>query len=798
MDELYRFVLLRGVSPGGDEKAPLLSIGSDAESKASYKRISGKLYDSPHLTESRELVASLVRNQLTCAEAFKRYQAYVDNMGEGLGAFIADLLGAITLMLRSTDATDPRFPAIVDLATALWLLETLKSDRHWDGAQFTQVLTEARLLLDNEGPAMLAKADVTKPKPHQSLAKKHPNKPVQPEFPFAMGYAAVSPPARRLARPAGLGELLIVRQKHHSYELGEIAHIENVLAKELRRRTHVRSDFSEQMTFLETETVQSQEQDLQSTDRFELATQSQKEAQSSVDITAGANVSGSYGPVTASASFGFAYHGAQSEATSLATRSAKETVQRAAQRTTERTLSRRQSLARHEVSETNLHEVNNESSEHVRGIYRWVNQVSKVGVYSYGARLMVELIVPQPAAFLKWATAQGGTTGPLPSRAVIANGGQLTQPGEITSANYLALAAQVGAAVKAPPPETIVIGSAIAQEYSRNSPGDGDPSYLFYKVDKTIALQSGYEATNAEVTILASTWAGNCYVAIGAAVGTGSNPNGSDAMPARITLSLNKERGSIPMAMVVQSAWGYSLSVTITGTRTEEAFQNWQIETFNAIEQAYQKRLSDWQDAQTAASIGSGIAIDGRNPAANQEIVRAELKRAAIELMAGASLDAFGAIDPWSGSKEPHIDFAQLKKQQDVIGFYEQVFEWEQISYALYPYFWGRHSDWVGALRLPDDSDSTYEAFLNAGAARLIVPVRPAFTNVGQYFITTGRMWNGGNAPAIGDPLYMSLAQELTARLASSNETLVGETWDVTLPTSLVYLQEGADLNPAP
>jgi hypothetical protein len=55
--------------------------------------------------------------------------------------------------------------------------------------------------------------------------------------------------------------------------------------------------------------------------------------------------------------------------------------------------------------------------------------------------------------------------------------------------------------------------------------------------------------------------------------------------------------------------------------------------------------------------------------------------------------------------------------------------------------------------------------------------------------------WNGGSAPIINDPLYISLAAEL--REANGGRTAgepVDEPWQIKVPTSLVILQADAVL----
>jgi hypothetical protein len=51
--------------------------------------------------------------------------------------------------------------------------------------------------------------------------------------------------------------------------------------------------------------------------------------------------------------------------------------------------------------------------------------------------------------------------------------------------------------------------------------------------------------------------------------------------------------------------------------------------------------------------------------------------------------------------------------------------------------------------------------------ARVIATVRSGFENAVQLFIETGLIWNGGEVPVIGDPMYMSIVDEMCKPLGT-------------------------------
>src|SRR5262249_58847694 len=89
----------------------------------------------------------------------------------------------------------------------------------------TPSYTAAMLLADAANPNGARRGAVAPARTPAPLSAAQPG--AQP-LPFA-------PP---LIRPAGVADLLVVKQQIKTYERGEIAHVENVLAGEKRSRAH--------------------------------------------------------------------------------------------------------------------------------------------------------------------------------------------------------------------------------------------------------------------------------------------------------------------------------------------------------------------------------------------------------------------------------------------------------------------------------------------------------------------------------------------------------------------------------
>src|SRR5690606_29128002 len=122
-----------------------------------------------------------------------------------------------------------------------------------------------------------------------------------------------------------------------------------------------------------------------------------------------------------------------------------------------------------------------------------------------------------------------------------------------------------------------------------------------------------------------------------------------------------------------------------------------------------------------------------------------------------------------------------------------QAFEWSQLQYVLYPYYWARPGDdqkgWINRI-LTNEHDFSFNDFLQAGYARVVVPVREGFEAAVSFFIEQGYVYNSIGEPQLNDPLYISIVDEIKERTgASQDEIPVGNPWETRLPTSAVIVR---------
>jgi len=184
------------------------------------------------------------------------------------------------------------------------------------------------------------------------------------------------------------------------------------------------------------------------------------------------------------------------------------------------------------------------------------------------------------------------------------------------------------------------------------------------------------------------------------------------------------------------------------------------------------------------------------------EIILAELKRLAIVMLGGPPADQLVSVDPGDPveGKQPTVDRESAAHATKSICFYEQAFEWPQISYTLYPYFWTGRDDWPEQSQ-QQAADLLFAAFLRAGAARVVLAVRPGFERAvcNRLAVALPEPWASGPALVPDEDPWLSLVEEIReAQDPSFGLVSVGDSWPVVLPTTLVALDDGVGLFDCP
>ncbi|KRG43141.1 hypothetical protein ARC20_10160 [Stenotrophomonas panacihumi] len=583
-------------------------------------------------------------------------------------------------------------------------------------------------------------------------------------------------------KPVGVGDLLVVRQQLKRYEGGELAHVENILKGEFKTRLHERSRETEQTTTIEVETQKDEERDTQTTERFELQREASQVLKEDMSLKAGLSVSGSYGPTVEFKAYAdMSMDRAKEESSKTASSYSKEVTSRASTKVSERQRSEQILRTLEVFKEKNEHGFDNKAGTgHVVGVYQWIDKVYEAQVFNYGKRMLFDLMVPEPGAFWIYANA----TQPAPGATLTRPSAFTLTPDQISESNYATYVQRYQVAGVKPPPEPY---STVSKTFDGTISKDDHGSTS--KIAE-LPIPAGYRALTGHAIATASSWEDDWQVAV--AVGREYWARAKSGYVNNY-FTLDNETDSIPVAVRTFHVATFVVSIEVNCQRTDRALQAWRLETHAAIQQAYLKLERDYQDQLAALETAAANAVQGRNPAENRRIERNEIKKLAISALTAQHYDLFGAIGT-SPQGYPQPDLTEAEAEGRYIRFFEQAFEWEQMMYLFYPYFWGRKSKWRSQALL-QDVDTQFADFLRAGAARAVLPVRPGFEAAIAHFLDTGEIWEGADPPTLTSPLYVSIVQEIKERdQAKGDEVAQGDPWDVRIPTTLVKLRPADDL----
>jgi tetratricopeptide (TPR) repeat protein len=615
-------------------------------------------------------------------------------------------------------------------------------------------------------------------------------------------------------KPIGIGDLLVVKQSLERYEPSEVAHIENVLRGESKKRSHRRLDRTEDVITVDRESNEESEKELQSTARFELKAEAETVSQENLSAEISASVSGKYGMIDFSVNTGMSYSTSKTESVRSAANFAKDTVDRSLTRVQKRVREERVSKRVYEVEELNEHGLDNtKGGGNLAGIYRYVDKRYRAQVYNYGKRLMFEFVVPDPAAFLKTAFAFNKENGDAPVRPTAPTLPALVID-QIDDTIVNDWAARYNLTGIEPMPAEQTVASLPIQMTNAG----------WSTREFTLDVPPGYEAASARATGTrerGTNGASGLYCSVGGENHLLGNDQRGQVVETfdQPYANVGNPRTKLGVSVLCYGMVSFSFNLDVVTHRTEEHLRDWQLKAYAKIMEAYERAVSqyqsdlnDWQNKQAAYDEKGRSGIRGLNPGMNQEMMRTELKKHCITMLARqfdsdpSDDDTFDAIRslPMHVTRNgksvpvdiPAIDLDAARREGRIIQFLEQAFEWPQLTYLLYPYFWAQMPDrWLEAQRYYEEIDPLFAKFLQAGSARVLIAVRPAYEVPVMHYLYTREPWNGGEAPGIDDVLYKPIYEELRDQQDDLNgATPYGDPWEVVVPTSLVYLQESAEL----
>lgn len=599
-----------------------------------------------------------------------------------------------------------------------------------------------------------------------------------------------------------------VEQELSCYVLGEVSHIETVMAREYKER--LSRDLKKVSQEFESEET------AESTTKSDTATTTKNEMQSEVEnslqkqISHSVNVDASFGWESSQAiggpnfniSSGYAYNNAttQNQSRKFAVDFATEVTERIEYSllTKERTV--RKSTVSHEFEQNNKHGFDNrDGSEHVLAVHRWLEKVFTNHLVNYGKRMVYEFCIPDPAINLRRAIQDKNEEDVFTLRkpkSLRRRG--ISKPKDLNENNYATLGSRYGVNIDPPPQDKRVISRTYSHSvdiYPTHAEEVRDPDYSVSETLDPISIPDGYNAARVTVPALSRISVGDHdYLIYVGNTFFGANRFGDwHNLPPGFDESLEVGLYSNNVSDVI-------FHVTVECQLKESIYRDWQLKAYNAMRDGYQQKLAQYNEklAEHERTLKSSGEFNA-NTRTQENLMATELKRACIEMM----------VRPWGvqigGNYYKNVDgFSelQLTRKLDLDCSYvkalENMFDWSLLTAIFYPYFYAKKSEWKKRMLNDGSGRQNFKAFMNAGWSRIEVPVRPGFEAAVTFFFQTGEVFLGKNiVTASDDSLYVSIADEL----AETEPVEIERSWQSKIPTSLTVLQSNAgalDLNGLP
>lgn len=618
-----------------------------------------------------------------------------------------------------------------------------------------------------------------------------------PSAPGQVGESGVVPRIQASA----VADLLILKQHLTGYVRTDISHVENIMAGETKGTNFRNFERTDQTFTSEVEDTTEKQDELTTDERFDLKDETDKTIKEDQKIGFGLTVSGKYGPsveFNASSSLDLSTSTEQSEKTAVDY--AKDILERSLQKVTHKVRTQQVLEILREQEETNTHALTNSGTTHIVGLYQYLEKEYQSQVFNYGLRQTFDFIVPEPASFTWWVE-QGAAVQPDQPAPPARLDSYISCAEEVDESNYLPTAAILGASDLSPPPPMYTMVTAAVKHGDTSGSEEDQPRSI---MEKEIPIPAGYAPFWARVMPTALT---DDQLTLAITVGTaqwfwrpaapdvGSDFNiGSGGMGLSLAdMSFSQDVESRLFAEVLAfESDSYDVVYNVIFARTPEAYTAWQISTYATLQAAWQNKQAKYEEDLQAAQLAANAQAQQAtplesSPSQNAKIIRSELKKHCISILTQQRYDDFVATQDGA---PPFFDFQEAADEGSFIRFFEQAFEWDQLQYVCYPYFWGRKSTWAARYNR-NDIDPDFLDYLQAGAARVVTPVRPGFEAAVAHYLETDEIWNGEGEPLeINSPLYVSILEELKARAeAPGSETAVGDPWSTSVPTPLVILR---------
>lgn len=631
-----------------------------------------------------------------------------------------------------------------------------------------------------------------------------------------------------------ISDLILVEEKDVGYKASAIAHIETAMEGELRSKTHRTLDRNESKIFTsESASIQQ---------HLNLATNSQSDFNSEVENSLsrkfGGEVSAGYDSGTSYVDVKAYYDDESDKLEQTIRETAEEVTEEARTEITRKVLKERTEISISEIEIINEHKIeNNFGKGHLNGIYQWVDQVKELRTLNYGRHLMAKFILLNPAKRLFEESTKDKTLEDLEKFPI-------SGPEAIRNMDLaIKYGKEYGISDFEIPPNPVKQITHVI-EYSKNTTEEQKSGYLLHHENIKIP-GDGYTVTKITVqyrcpwinptqtnerkqltiTALGSTFEvssvlnkdqytlKNQYGALGKSISYFHSEEGSSSFrytagDVRFEYFINDDTldiNEVPIALMTRNNNYFQATVTVhlesssTGTTGITAFQKWQIHTYDKLYQGYLNKKEELKrQARNDKEDKVLHAISGQNPQKNKQTIENEIKHLVIAALSKEFTHPSDIYTNEIGSELPINTQSEIMEYTRIIDFFENAIDWEKIAYTLYSYHWLNYQEWSQRQQY-EDTDPHFEAFMKAGAAETIIPIKRGFERKFIHYLNNRQLWNHNEPLSLTSEKYADIMVEINEFETEEVEARpIGSPWRLQIPTNLIILSEKNTLDEVP
>jgi hypothetical protein len=664
-------------------------------------------------------------------------------------------------------------------------------------------------------------------------------------------------PRIHLVRDVTVRDLQVLRREWAGYLPGEIANVRNMMAGESFTQHDLSTRETETTTTTSTERREVTDTEAEDKQTSELASSISNSLGVTINGHVEGSVDAKYPVVTAhvggSVDAGLTLQRSDQQSSKIA----REAVARATSHVDSLTRESRMQRELTRTEQGFDYSLRNATSTHMHGVYRWVDRVDTYQMFRYTDRLQLEFQIPEPAEFYRWRTdraakaagdldkppewtlkAKDITPDKLIELAATFRATNLPPPpdAQVTVVRTLSVAPAAetsgGSDKYNPPAAAKELDIPIPSDYISADvmyEGEGVPVVGEFNDEQgnsrkaarfafaAVAIGSSstnyfnggiwysptrFVATHGHVRDIGTA---NSVQVGGPPYGRAFLPIGSDAGldPNPVKISVAGAQNVLKVAVTTVGLLACTVTFALRCVLSASAMLAWQLGVYDALFAAWEQWRRDYESRQVRQELmGQSAAADAGSSQRNEQVIREELKRELIawlldeEHFAGRSARQPRSTDPMNPKVEiafGDVDTAKAILNAPTIQFLEQAFEWSNLGYVFYPYFWADRFKWEHLSQIRAD-DPQFEAFLRAGSARVVLPARPVFEDAVRNWLMTGRPFINGQLPCPDNKLFISIDTEVREILSPQDGGIPGDHWQTRLSTTMLYLERQGDL----